>query len=212
MRPAEACHYVVGFRGGSRLRDHSSLAFGPLVSPISAAPTARQRAFSPACFERVRRIGDPPGSRFSSPNFPTAGQPDQPAGPRPSTGSSCSWPRRVQRGAAPAFGPVLTCLAHATRCEPLRKQIDDGSPVSFTHPEATRYLYRSGAVHLVITGRRDRRQPRISPSSSGEPAKSAGVVRRMVDAYGKNTESIFTGLLEAGRCTRRSLATAMCWS
>lgn len=86
------------------------------------------------------------------------------------------------------------------------RQIDDGGPVTITHPDVERYFMTiSEAVSLVIRAGADARGGELFMLDMGKPIKIADIVKRIIRVrglrVGKDIEVIYTGLRPGEKMT-----------
>lgn len=77
------------------------------------------------------------------------------------------------------------------------KMIENGGPITVTHPEITRYFMTiPEACQLVVQAGGIGRPGEVLILDMGEPVKILDVAKRMIEMSGKQIEIVFTGLRE----------------
>lgn len=75
------------------------------------------------------------------------------------------------------------------------RQIDNGGPITVTHPDVTRYFMTvEEAVELVIQAGAIGRSSEVLVLDMGEPVRIAEVAERLIAAAGAEIEIVYTGL------------------
>lgn len=91
------------------------------------------------------------------------------------------------------FGNVIG--SRGSMLPTFHRLIDQGGPLTVTHPEATRYFMTiPEASHLVIHAGAIGRPGEVMILDMGEPVNILGIARRMIDMSGKDIPIVFTGL------------------
>jgi dTDP-glucose 4,6-dehydratase len=91
------------------------------------------------------------------------------------------------------FGNVLG--SRGSFLTTFRFQIEQGGPVTVTHPEVSRYFMTiPEAVHLVLQASRIGRPGDVLVLDMGDPVKIADVARHMIRKSGKSVSVEYTGL------------------
>lgn len=93
------------------------------------------------------------------------------------------------------FGNVIG--SRGSMLPTFQRLIDEGGPLTVTHPEATRYFMTiPEACQLVIQAGGIGRPGEVLILDMGEPVRILDVAKRMIAMSGKNVEIVFTGLRE----------------
>ncbi|MFT4147950.1 MAG: nucleoside-diphosphate sugar epimerase/dehydratase [Micrococcaceae bacterium] len=108
-----------------------------------------------------------------------------------------SWFAETHRGKylSVRFGNVMG--SRGSMLPTFQKQIDEGGPVTVTHPEVTRYFMTiPEACQLVIQAGAIGREKEVLILDMGEPVKIVDVAQKMINASGKDIDIKYTGLRE----------------
>ncbi|MEU4528815.1 polysaccharide biosynthesis protein [Micromonospora ureilytica] len=91
------------------------------------------------------------------------------------------------------FGNVLSSRGSVVTA--FQRQIEDGKPLTVTHPEVTRYLMTvQEAVHLVLQAAEIGRDGEALVLDMGEPVRIADLARQMAEQASSAAPIVYTGL------------------
>lgn len=91
------------------------------------------------------------------------------------------------------FGNVLSSRGSVVTA--FQRQIEDGRPLTVTHPEVTRYLMTvQEAVHLVLQAAEIGRDGEALVLDMGEPVRIADLARQMAEQASSTVPIVYTGL------------------
>ncbi|MFF5053056.1 polysaccharide biosynthesis protein [Micromonospora sp. NPDC000663] len=91
------------------------------------------------------------------------------------------------------FGNVLSSRGSVVTA--FQRQIEDGKPLTVTHPEVTRYLMTvQEAVHLVLQAAEIGRDGEALVLDMGEPVRIADLARQMAEQASSTVPIVYTGL------------------
>ncbi|WP_248115908.1 nucleoside-diphosphate sugar epimerase/dehydratase [Micrococcus sp. 2A] len=91
------------------------------------------------------------------------------------------------------FGNVIG--SRGSMLPTFRRLIEQGGPVTVTHPDVTRYFMTiPEASHLVIQAGAIGRPGEVMILDMGEPVNILGIAQRMIEMSGKDVPLVFTGL------------------
>ncbi|MBG6066710.1 polysaccharide biosynthesis protein [Micromonospora ureilytica] len=91
------------------------------------------------------------------------------------------------------FGNVLSSRGSVVTA--FQRQIEDGKPLTVTHPEVTRYLMTvQEAVHLVLQAAEIGRDGEALVLDMGEPVRIADLARQMAEQASSTAPIVYTGL------------------
>ncbi|RLP87452.1 polysaccharide biosynthesis protein [Micromonospora sp. BL4] len=91
------------------------------------------------------------------------------------------------------FGNVLSSRGSVVTA--FQRQIEDGKPLTVTHPEVTRYLMTvQEAVHLVLQAAEIGRDGEALVLDMGEPVRIADLARQMAEQASSSVPIVYTGL------------------
>ncbi|MEH1031090.1 FlaA1/EpsC-like NDP-sugar epimerase [Micromonospora profundi] len=91
------------------------------------------------------------------------------------------------------FGNVLSSRGSVVTA--FQRQIEDGKPLTVTHPDVTRYLMTiQEAVHLVLQAAEIGRDGEALVLDMGEPVRIADLARQMAEHASSSVPIVYTGL------------------
>jgi len=91
------------------------------------------------------------------------------------------------------FGNVLG--SRGSLVPTLAYLIDNGEPVTITHPDATRYFMTiAEACQLVLQAGTEREKSSIFVLDMGQPVRILDIAERMIEMSGKSVDISYTGL------------------
>lgn len=106
-----------------------------------------------------------------------------------------AWAAKQDRGSfvSVRFGNVLG--SRGSMIPTFQSQIENGGPVTVTHPDVTRYFMTiPEACELVVQAGAIGEDGQVMILDMGEPVRILDVARRMIEMSGKDVEIVFTGL------------------